>query len=82
MNLLKKARSLLSDQLAIAHRDGLPLPDGLGFELDQPTPIPTPTPTPTPTATQSDRPKTKEELLDELRKMVDKGGKKMLQRWN
>jgi hypothetical protein len=75
MNLLKKARPLLSDQIAIARRDGLPLPDGLDFELDQsedPTPIPT----------QSDKPKTKEQLEEELRKMVDNGWKKMLQRFN
>lgn len=64
MNLLKKARPLLSDQLAIARRDGLSLPNG----LDQPT--------------QPDQPKTKEQLQDELRKIVDKGWKKMLQRWN
>jgi transposase-like protein len=34
MNLLTKARPLLSDCLATARRDGLPLPDDLSFELD------------------------------------------------
>lgn len=67
MNLLKKARPLLSDQLAIARRDGISLPSELGFELDISTPISTPT---------------TKQLQDELRKMVDNGWKKMLQRWN
>ena len=65
MNLLKKARPLLSDQIAIARRDSLPLPAGL--DLDP---------------TQSDRPITKERLQDELRKLVDKGWKSILGRWN
>lgn len=63
INLLKKARPLLSDQLAIARRDNLPLPDGLDSSLD-------------------DRPRTKDQLQEELRKLVDTGWKKMLQRWN
>ena len=65
MNILKKARPLLSDQIAIARRDGVPLPADL--DLDP---------------TQSNRPTTKERLQDELRKLVDKGWKAMLQRWN
>lgn len=32
--------------------------------------------------TQSDRPKTKEQLQEELRTLVNQGWKKMLQRWN
>ncbi|KAJ5195560.1 uncharacterized protein N7498_008998 [Penicillium cinerascens] len=70
MNLLKKARPLLSDQIAIARRDGFPLPTGLDLDLDPDDP------------TRSNRPKTKDQLQEELRKLVDKGWKKMLQRWN
>ena len=72
MNLLKKARPLLSDQVAIARRDNLPLPYGLGFELDQPHHPPI----------QLNRPRTRDETQDELRKIVDNGWKKMLQRFN
>lgn len=64
MNLLKKARPLLSDQIAIARRDSVPLPASLNLDLDNPT--------------QSDRPITKERLQDKLRKLVDKGWKSML----
>lgn len=61
MNLLKKAQPLLSDQVAIARRDNLSLPNSLGFhQLGDPP-------------TQLDRPKTKKQLEDELRKMVGNG---------
>jgi hypothetical protein len=48
MNLLKKARPLLSDQIAIARRDRVSLVASLDLDPDEPT--------------QSDRPKTKEQL--------------------
>lgn len=68
MNLLKKARPLLSDQIAIARRDRVSLVASLDLDPDEPT--------------QSDRPKTKEQLQEELRTLVNQGWKKMLQRWN
>ena len=70
MNLLKKAQPLLLDQVAIARRDNLSLPNSLGFHQPENPP------------TQSDRPKTKKQLEDELRQMVGNGWKKMLQRFN
>jgi hypothetical protein len=90
-NLLKKARPLLSDCLATARRDGLPLPEELGFELNQPTstltptPTPTLTPTPTPALTPALTPTptpAPTPTPDELRRMVDNGWKKLLKRWN
>ena len=74
MNLLKKACPLLSDQIAIARRESTLSPASLDLDPNDATPSDRPM--------QSDRPKTKEQLQEELRKLVDKGWRKMLQRWN
>ena len=71
MNLLKKARPLLSNQIAIARRDNQLLLDRLGFTLPD-----------SPLATQLDRPKTNHEIEKELRALVQIGWDRMMVRWN